>query len=167
MKFKKGNIPWNRNRKNVQKSWNKGRVGVYSKDSLKKMSESAKKRKPYSQERLKKMSISLLGKRVGSENPNWKGGISQDNIRARQSVVYKSWRTKVFIKDDYTCQKCFQKGIYLVAHHILNFSQYPQLRTNIKNGITLCKECHIGFHKKYGKKNNDAYQVMSYGAVMI
>jgi len=33
------------------------------------------------------------------------------------------------------------------------------IRFAIDNGITLCKECHQSFHKKYGKKNNTKEQL--------
>ena len=30
---------------------------------------------------------------------------------------------------------------------------------DLKNGITLCRDCHKKFHKIYGKKNNNKGQV--------
>ena len=35
-----------------------------------------------------------------------------------------------------------KKGIYLNAHHIKKFSDYPHLRFELSNGLTLCKDCH-------------------------
>lgn len=82
----------------------------------------------------------------GEKNPNWKGGISRNNITERQlawySIEYKLWRKSVFVRDNFTCQLCREKGGKLHAHHIKSWRDYPELRYAIDNGRTLCIECH-------------------------
>ena len=74
-------------------------------------------------------------------------------------IGYSEWRRQVYERDRYTCQCCGEKGGNLVAHHILNYSEHEELRTNVGNGITLCKTCHKEFHNTYGYKNNTKEQV--------
>ena len=78
----------------------------------------------------------------GKENHMWRGGITPIGQQIRSSREYILWRTAVFMRDDYTCQNCKQKGGKLEADHIKPFSQYPELRFAIDNGRTLCHECH-------------------------
>lgn len=73
---------------------------------------------------------------------NWQGGISTEKEKQRKRIEYKDWRKSVFERDNYTCKMCNKKGIYLNAHHIKKFSDFPELRFNLDNGITLCKICH-------------------------
>jgi hypothetical protein len=83
----------------------------------------------------------------GKNNPNWKGGISKE----RQSFGnkdYVNWRNDIFKKDDYTCCLCGRFGGNLNAHHIKKWSDFPKLRYDVKNGETLCKECHKIIHLK-------------------
>jgi len=71
----------------------------------------------------------------------------------------KLWKDSVFARDGYTDQKTGIKGGKLVAHHIQNFAQYPELRLAIDNGITLSIKSHREFHKIYGRKNNTKEQL--------
>jgi len=87
-----------------------------------------------------KKKIGLASK--GKKNCNWKGGITPINEKIRKSPKYNNWRTEVFEKDNYTCQKCGQIGGNLRAHHIKSFSNYPELRFEVSNGLTLCEDCH-------------------------
>lgn len=80
---------------------------------------------------------------------NYQGGISAENHIIRNSTEIKIWRTKVFERDNYTCQNCGEKGGELNAHHIKMFSQFPKLRFDVSNGLTLCKQCHINIHKNH------------------
>lgn len=95
----------------------------------------------------------------GDKSPSWKGGITPQNRIIRASIEYRLWREAVFARDNYTCQSCGERGRILHSHHNKNFADYPELRTSIENGTTLCRECHIEFHKEYGKRNNTKEQL--------
>lgn len=161
--FKKGNVGWNKGKKGLQIAWNKG-IPMREETRLKlkkpknektkrKMSEAMKgrKRKPFSNITILKMS--------GKNNHNWLGGISKEKKTERQYLMllreYKFWRMKVFLRDNFTCQYCGERGCFLEAHHIKSWDKYPELRFEVSNGITLCKGCHkkIHFHSFPENKN--------------
>lgn len=63
------------------------------------------------------------------------------------------WRTDVFERDSYKCRFCNMasgngKNVYLEAHHIKSFSEFPEIRFRKSNGITLCYQCHKTIHKE-------------------
>lgn len=107
-----------------------------------------------------RMKLSLL--HLGKDNPQWKGGVTSKNKSLRGSFLFRIWREAVFLRDNWTCQKCEKRGNYLHPHHIKNFSDNPEIRFAIDNGITLCKNCHNEFHKKYGKRNNTMEQIIEF-----
>jgi len=63
---------------------------------------------------------------------------------------YREWRTAVFERDDYTCQKCGKKGGELRAHHIDGYANNEELRVELSNGVTLCKKHHDELHRLHG-----------------
>lgn len=98
-------------------------------------------------------------KQSGENGNNWRGGITKENLKIRNGIELRLWREAVFARDNWICQKNKVRGGKLHAHHINNFSQYPELRFAIDNGITLSEDAHKEFHKKYGKKNNTQEQI--------
>ena len=97
----------------------------------------------------------------GEKSPVWKGGIHEP-AWDRLQPIYKEWRNKVFGRDRYTCQKCKIKKNYVEAHHIFNWNDNPDKRYDIDNGITFCLDCHVSFHRKYGKKFNTLEQLTEF-----
>lgn len=111
--------------------------------------------KPHTEEWKKQMSI--LHKKIGSGNRlpihrgekhyRWKGGITSENLKIRNSLEMKLWRKAVFERDKYACIWCGAgnkngQSTRLNADHIKPFAQYPELRFAIDNGRTLCFDCH-------------------------
>ncbi len=92
------------------------------------------------------------GKYLGKDNWNWKGGLSSEHDKLRHNTENRLWRKSVLERDNWTCQKTGVKGGKLVAHHINNFTDFPELRFAIDNGITLSEKAHKEFHKIYGYK---------------
>lgn len=115
------------------------------------------KGKHNTEEMRRKMSETMKGEKSSL----WKGGISPENIKIRNGIEFRLWREAVFARDNWTCQKCGEREI-LQSHHIQDFSQYPELRFAIDNGIIFCKNCHLNFHKIYGKRNNTKEQLSEF-----
>ena len=109
----------------------------------------------------------LSERMLGEGNFFWKGGINGENDTLRHRREYKDWRTAVYERDNYTCQCCGKRGDKLNAHHINSFADYPELRYDIRNGITLCINCHDStedgsFHNIYGTHGNTPFQLREY-----
>jgi len=78
----------------------------------------------------------------------------------RQIPGYQKWRKEVFNRDNYACRICgSNKSGTLNTHHIEGFSNNPELRTTLSNGITLCETCHKDFHHQYGYGDNTREQL--------
>lgn len=131
-------------------------------ESRKKMSE-AKKKNPVKYWLGKKLSIETRIKmsekaklRIKEKSPSWKGGITPLVNQIRHCFKYRQWRSDVFTRDDFTCQKCGKRGGDLEAHHLKEFNlilKANNIKTleealvreelwNINNGRTLCLKCH-------------------------
>ena len=107
---------------------------------------------PLSDETREKLRQSHLGPKAY----NWKGGRRKVVKAIRETYKYRQWRSKIFERDNWTCQTCNTRGCYLEAHHIYKFSKILDDETiltveqsmgksrlwDISNGVTLCKDCH-------------------------
>ena len=97
----------------------------------------------------------------GDAHHNWKGGVSSEWSRFSVSKKYKDFHSAVIARDGGKCQKC-GSAANLRVHHIASFATNPSLRADINNAVCLCESCHLGFHKKYGKKYNTKEQLSEY-----
>lgn len=76
----------------------------------------------------------------GEAHPNWRGG------RKKRSKGYKQWTVAVISRDKATCTKCGTSNVELHAHHLKSWKDYPELRLDVANGITVCARCHWDIH---------------------
>ena len=137
----KGVMSANKGKKTGKPSWNRGIT--LSLETRKKMSESAKVK-------YNNGFISPLKgvRKMGQDNPNWKGGIRRiyenresDYVERRrfQHTVQK----QVFERDGYACVLGGKAhGSNLQVDHIQSWADYVDQRFNIENCRTLCMSCH-------------------------
>lgn len=99
-----------------------------------------------------------MSRRKGSKNPCWNPNMTDAERNTdktlRRNKKSKKWCSKVYKRDNYTCQCCKQRGGKLVAHHIYSWKTHKHLRHTVSNGITFCEPCHIMFHRLFGYKNS-------------
>lgn len=82
----------------------------------------------------------------GAANHKWRGGITPEVMKIRNSPEMKMWRLAVFQRDNYACTICSRRGGNLHADHVKPFAMFSDLRFDVDNGRTLCIPCH----RKYG-----------------
>ena len=92
----------------------------------------------------------LKGYNSGEKHPQWIEDRTKVKLDTeRGGPLHKQWSRKVKERDGYKCKmsndNCEGK---IVAHHILLWSKFPELRYEVNNGITLC-------HFHHPRKRND------------
>ena len=100
--------------------------------------------------------INRLAKKrcLSCHNKNQDKGLSRARTKFNVSPKWKKAREACFKRDDWTCQHCNTKGGVLNAHHIKGYCNYPKLRLNLNNLITLCIKCHKAHHAENGYGKN-------------
>jgi len=69
------------------------------------------------------------------------------------SAKLKKWSLSVRGRDNFTCVSC-GKTTKTHAHHMVSKYYRPQYAYSIDNGITLCKQCHLGRGGVHNKRSN-------------
>lgn len=96
----------------------------------------------------------------GENSPLWNPNLTDKDRQGRRNIEgYSNWSYNVKFKYKFTCQCCGDnKGGNLESHHLNSYNWDKENRTNIDNGICLCKKCHKLFHKIYGNRHNTKEQ---------
>ena len=77
----------------------------------------------------------------------------EERFLRRNLFELRKWRKEVFSRDNYTCKICGERGARLNAHHLYSWFDYPDMRFNLENGVTLCRKHHKDFHSWMGGNN--------------
>ncbi|MGI0023168.1 MAG: HNH endonuclease [Nitrososphaeraceae archaeon] len=78
----------------------------------------------------------------------WTHFITPENLQYYKSEEFQNWRKSILKRDNYTCQMCQKRGGELHSHHIKPKGKFWDLRTDINNGICLCRICHFSINGK-------------------
>lgn len=95
----------------------------------------------------------------GENHPRWNFNKSyEERLMNRRYPEYTTFVKSVLARDNYTCQCCGKKSDKdMVVHHLYGYSGYPEYRTDQKQAIVMCGNCHNAFHfwhqQIYGFKN--------------
>ena len=97
---------------------------------------------------------------TGEDHPNYR----EDARRKNRGGPHKRWRDAVITRDNGTCQHCGATEIELHAHHIKEYRDYPELRFDVDNGLTLCYRCHWAVHTANDANGVNSGELLTGGA---
>lgn len=101
--------------------------------------------------------LKLRGSVRGSNNPSWRGGVTPERQRAYKTDAWAELIKYIYKRDGYTCQRCGNKHNRqnkLHAHHLHSWADFPHLRLEASNLITLCDACHRWVHSRKNVNND-------------
>lgn len=183
----KGKIRSSETKKKISESkkgtpaWNKGKKGCFTESTLAKM-RLARVGKVLTEEQKLNHSIGakkagvgkwMIGrklseehkKNIGGRKPwNWievRSELAKGDNEYRNSPAHKEWSRSIKNRDGWKCKisndDCSGK---VVAHHILTWKDYPELRYEVNNGITLC-------HAHHPRKRNEEKELAPFFQEMV
>ena len=133
----------NRRKQLLDIGFKKGHKDFVSIEARKKQAEKMKG-KTWKQKNPNSWNKGLKGFMAGENSPHWIKDRSKLKKENKQGdSAYREWRKSVWLRDVFQCKIVNQdcKG-RVEAHHILAWRDYPELRYNVNNGITLCQFHH-------------------------
>ena len=116
-----------------------------------------------SEETKEKISFS----RLGEKHWRWRKDLTTEerkNGRSYDLELY-DWRKKICRLCHYRCIVCDSISLSknpIVAHHLNGWEIFKEERYNLNNGVTLCRKCHISFHKELGFGDNTKEQFLKW-----
>ena len=116
----------------------------HTEESRAKISKAASVPKPW----LRGSRNGMFG-RTGALNPRYVDGSSPERQRVYASAEWKAILRAVYKRDGYACRECAApkstpKSLH--AHHVYPWAGFPELRYDVDNLVTLCRNCHHWVH---------------------
>lgn len=96
----------------------------------------------------------------GKNSPNWNPNKTDEERKNHRNYnpEYVKFIKRVLTRDNYTCQCCGCTSNNMDVHHLNGYNWFIKGRTDEKNSVCLCKNCHGNFHSLYGKGYNTKEQ---------
>ncbi len=149
--YKVGKSSWNKGlTKKLDKRLDYYRPGLFKKGNI-----------PWSNGVPRTLEQKIKDSLIKKPREKFDGFIEKENRRIRKSGNYVKWRTKIFSNFNYKCVVCNSNNKNLNAHHLNNFHNNKN-NFELSNGIALCKNHHLDFHKKHGFFENNEEQFIEY-----
>lgn len=120
---------------------------------------------PYNFEQRRFCSTNCSNKSTGNQQSatkkaKTKAYFGKSETRKRYNSLYYQWRDLCITRDNSICQKCgkiLKAGTQTIVHHIKSWRDYPELRYEVNNGVTLCRSCHNIIHVLPSRKKRSGY----------
>lgn len=98
----------------------------------------------------------------GKDHPNYNHSKTEEErkIAAKNRIIcdeYRIFHQNILKRDKYRCVIC-KSNERKCVHHLDGYHWAKDKRMDIENCVTLCKECHLQFHKWYGNRDNTKKQ---------
>lgn len=95
----------------------------------------------------RKGGIKLRGPKSHLYNPSL---TDEERLKFRNLPELRDWRKAVLARDGRACQLCGKSDNPICVHHLYSWTDYPLMRYDVDNGLTLCREHHRDFHNFMG-----------------
>jgi len=69
----------------------------------------------------------------------------------REGEKYNTWRRAILSREGYKCVLC-ESTVRIEAHHIIQWVDDERLRFNVRNGVSICFDCHDENHNHNKEK---------------
>lgn len=107
--------------------------------------------------------IDRLKAMTGENNPSYKPELTAEDRLCRKMLPgAKEWAIKVKELAGFTCLVCGTKKTPFNSHHLEAHHANPELRLDLDNGVCMCTNCHIEFHKIYGQNDSTTWQFLEF-----
>jgi len=153
-------VQWNDNDKRREQNRQLANKNLQTKESREKL-----KQVQQTKEYKLKSSMCKMGNKngmygiVGSINAKWNPNLTDESrIKNRRTFKNMRWRKAIIKKFNSSCAICKRELTSMYVHHLNGYTAFPAERFDINNGVCLCEDCHIAFHKAYGFGDNTKEQ---------
>lgn len=94
----------------------------------------------------------------GVNHPLYNHDLTPEERDRRRDYKHGKWSKAIIKRDNYRCLKCNAKGT-MHAHHIKPYLYFEEFRTDMNNGVTLCKPCHNALHGLFGWNHEEPQKI--------